>query len=263
MSPMSPMPSPDPDGPHGQDEVARLQQELQKRREEQQSFLRVVSHDLRSPVRHIVAYSQLVRELVQDSNADPAALQYLDTIAQSARQLGQMIDGLMSLGRLDPDRLQLQTLPLLPLLQDLVESRRAGLSDRAIDWVLPAEDENVWLHTDLTLLRDLLHQLLDNAIKFSRRQPQARVELGLQPQDGEVVLTLRDNGAGFNAEYTDQLFGVFKRLHSSSEFEGLGLGLAAAKRITDCLGGRISISGAQGQGCCVTLVLPTVPAPSL
>ncbi|MBV8619072.1 MAG: two-component sensor histidine kinase [Curvibacter sp.] len=246
-----------------QAELAQLRLALQQRSDEQQAFLRVVSHDLRSPVRHIVAYGQLVRELVQESNADPAALQYLDTMAQSARQLGQMIDGLISLGRIEPGRLQPQTLPLQPLLQDLVAARQAGLDGRQIEWQLPAEGATVWLHTDLGLLRDLLNHLLDNALKFSRRQAPAHIAIGLQAREGEVELSLRDNGAGFNADYTDQLFGVFKRLHSSSEFEGLGLGLAASRRIVECLGGRIAIEGATGQGCRVSVVLPTVPEPRL
>ena len=93
-------------------ELARLRAELAEQREQQQAFLRAISHDLRSPVRHIVSYGQLVRELVQESNADPSAVQYLDTITQSARHLGQMIDGLIALARIGAAELHVQPLPL-------------------------------------------------------------------------------------------------------------------------------------------------------
>ena len=237
-------------------EVLRLRAELQARRDDQQAFLRVVSHDLRSPVRHVVSYGQLVRELVLESNADPAALQFLDTITQSAQQLGRMIDGLIALGRIGTAELQLQALPLGEVLQDALRQAQASAPDRCVQWQVPELAALPAVRADLALLRDLLRHLLDNALKFTRQRPDAEIALTAAVDGAQLVLTLRDNGAGYNPEHQAQLFGVFQRLHATRDFEGLGLGLAAARRIVDRLGGQISLHGELNQGCTVTLQLP-------
>lgn len=237
-------------------EVLRLRAELQARREDQQAFLRVVSHDLRSPVRHVVSYGQLVRELVQESNADPAALQFLDTITQSAQQLGRMIDGLIALGRIGSAELQLQALPLGEVLQDALRGAQPACAERRVQWVLPDWHALPAVRADLALLRDLLRHLLDNAIKFTRLREEARIELGAAQHGPWVELTLRDNGAGYKPEHQAQLFGVFQRLHSTRDFDGLGLGLASARRIVDRLGGDLQLQGQPDLGCTVTLRLP-------
>lgn len=237
-------------------ELARLRAELAEQREQQQAFLRAISHDLRSPVRHIVSYGQLVRELVQESNADPSAVQYLDTITQSARHLGQMIDGLIALARIGAAELHVQPLPLADVLSDAVTQARAACGERVVQWQLPEAQGLPRVQADLAQLRDLLRLLLDNAVKFTRRQPEARIAIAVVHQGERVQLTLQDNGAGFRPEHADQLFGVFQRLHTVRDFEGLGLGLAMARRIVERLGGELSLQGQHGQGCTVTLSLP-------
>lgn len=237
-------------------ELSQLRAELAEQREQQQAFLRAISHDLRSPVRHIVSYGQLVRELVQDSNADPSAVQYLDTITQSARHLGQMIDGLIALARIGAAELHLQPLSLADVLEDAVTQARAACGERVVQWQWPQGQDLPRVQADLAQLRDLLRLLLDNAVKFTRRQPEARIAIGVESRGQLVQLTLQDNGAGFRPEHADQLFGVFQRLHTVRDFEGLGLGLAMARRIVERLGGELSLQGRQGEGCIVTLRLP-------
>lgn len=237
-------------------ELAQLRAELAEQREQQQAFLRAISHDLRSPVRHIVSYGQLVRELVQDSNADPSAVQYLDTITQSARHLGQMIDGLIALARIGAAELHVQPVPLADVLSEVVSQAKAACGERAVQWQWPEAQDLPRVQADLAQLRDLLRLLLDNAVKFTRRQPEARIAIDVQSQGPQVQLTLQDNGAGFRPEHADQLFGVFQRLHTVRDFEGLGLGLAMARRMVDRLGGELALQGQHGQGCTVTLRLP-------
>lgn len=237
-------------------ELTRLRAELAEQREQHQAFLRAISHDLRSPVRHIVSYGQLVRELVHESNADPSAVQYLDTITQSARHLGQMIDGLIALARIGAAELHVQTLSLADLLSDAVTQAQAACGGREVQWQLPEAQELPLVQADMAQLRDLLRLLLDNAVKFTRRQPEACIAIGVVREGPQVCVTLQDNGAGFRPEHASQLFGVFQRLHTVRDFEGLGLGLAMARRIVERLGGDLALEGQHGQGCTVTLRLP-------
>jgi signal transduction histidine kinase len=239
----------------GDTEIALLRAELQAARDQQQAFLRVISHDLRSPLRHILAYGQIVRELVSESNADPAALQYLGTMDQSARQLSQMIDGLIGLGRLNSSALDIQAMSLSPVVDDVIAGLKPAWQDRPVQWVLPQPQGLPMVLADLALLRRLLHEVIDNALKFTRRASLARIELAVSREGDDVVLRLIDNGVGFNPLHTNQLFGVFQRLHSSSDYEGLGLGLAAAKCIVDRLGGEIAIQAQPDQGCRVEIRL--------
>lgn len=237
-------------------DASQLVAALQAARREQEDFLRAVSHDLRAPLRHITAYGQLVRELVAESNADVAALQYLDTMDRSAKQLGRMIDGLIRLGRIGLDGVQLQPVDVGAVVADVVAALTPRVAGRELQWVLPPPGAMPLVQGDLALLRELFQQLLDNAVKFTARQPQAYIELQVHCEDDAVHFSLRDNGAGFNPTHAAQLFGVFQRLHSASEFEGLGLGLAVAHRIVRHLGGQIALQGVPGGGCVVSLSLP-------
>ncbi len=262
-------------------ERERLQAELQALRQEQEAFLRAVSHDLRAPLRHILAYGRLVRELVEESNADPEALQFLDTMARSGQQLGEMIDGLIQLGRAGLAPVQPQAVVVGEALRAAAESALAAAAPReaagtggsspwpaTVQWQWP-DCGGVAVLADAALLHEVLLAVLDNALKFSRPVERPCIALQAQPlPDGRVEVGVHDNGVGFVPARAQQLFGVFQRLHPVSQFPGLGLGLARAKRFVERMGGEIGIDAvpappggsAEGQGCRVRIVLPAAGA---
>ncbi len=267
------------------DEVARLRAELDAARQEQEAFLRAVSHDLRAPVRHILAYGRLARETVAQSNADPEALQFLDTIAQAGQQLGGMIDGLIQLGRIGAAPSTPGPVALGPALHGAVAQARAAAAAApppksvaaktpaasgdgstpawidTVQWDLPAAEDCPVLWADTAWLHEVLVALLDNALKFSRGAQPPRIAVQVRSVPGDRVdITVQDNGAGFPAAQAGQLFQVFQRLHPASQFEGLGLGLARCRRLVERMGGTIGISAAPRQGCTVCLQLPAAGA---
>ena len=235
-------------------ELERLRAELQAARAALGDFAYVVSHDLRAQLRHIHAYSGLLREeLGGQLGADGA--QFLDTITGAAQTMGRQIDGLMAWAQLD--RVELHSGPVA--VPALVAEARAQLAaeagPRQIDWQL--QEGLPMLHGDAALLRQLFVHLLSNALKFSRPRLTAVIQVGWTPvAPGQVELFVRDNGVGYNPARQDKLFHVFQRLHSASQFEGLGLGLALARKIVERHGGRIGIDGAPDAGCRVRFTLP-------
>jgi two-component system OmpR family sensor kinase len=214
-----------------------------------------VSHDLRANLRHITSYVALVREeLAESANAEVAS--YLDTVTTAAKLMGRQIDALMRWSQLD--RAVLLETPLnVPALIDEVRQALAGqAAGRQIDWQV-AEDFPS-LRGDVALLRDLFIQVLSNALKFTRPRPRAVIEVGWQTSRdaGQCVVFVRDNGVGLSRREQDKMFRVFQRLHSNSEFEGLGMGLALARKIVALHGGSIRVEGDPDAGCQVSFTLP-------
>jgi len=235
-------------------DVERLRAELQAARAALGDFAYVVSHDLRAQLRHINAYSGLLREEL-DGQLNGDSAQFLDTITQAAQTMGRQIDGLMAWSQLDRVELQLSTVEAAALVAEARAQLAGEAASRQIDWQLP-EGLPV-LRGDAALLRQLFVHLLSNALKFSRPRLTAVIQVGWAPAaDGQVELFVRDNGVGYNPAQQGKLFHVFQRLHSASQFEGLGLGLALARKIVERHGGRIAIDGAPEEGCRVSFTLP-------
>jgi len=240
-------------------EVARLEQELAQLRAEFQDFVYTVSHDLRAPLRHITAFTQVIAEDLPQ--APPDILGHLATIRQSAQLLAQQLDGLTALSRLGQQRLQLQPVAVVPLVQAVVDELMLRQPARQVQWHLAQDVPPLWADPDL--LRQVFMHLLDNALKFSRGNEVSVISLTWQQlagkppgQSSRCDIQLRDNGVGFAPERADKLFKVFGKLHLPREFEGLGLGLVSCRKIMQRLGGDIHIEAALRQGCCVTLSLP-------
>ena len=241
-----------------QHRIQSLEAELTALRAEMQDFSYTVSHDLRASLRHILSYAQLVQE-----DAGPLLPEetrgFLNTISDSARHMGLLMDGLMELSRLGSVALQTETVALDALVRDVANELAQQHPERSIAWqiagALPA------VQADATLLRKALHCVLDNAVKFTAQQPAARIAIAAHasPADGApdlVTLTVQDNGAGFNPALQASLFHPFKRLHTTKQFAGIGMGLALTRKIVQRLDGRVSAQGQVDAGCTITLSLP-------
>lgn len=241
--------------------IERLERELRLARAEIEAFTRAVSHDLRAPLRHMVAYAQILREDLPEPHL-ALALPHLERISEASRLMGLQIDGLTRLARLGQAPLQPLTLDIGALAQTVFTQLRRepgpdtaeGPAARAIAWQV-APDIPLLL-ADATLLREALTELLANAIKFTRPQPQASIQLAWQTEGNQCALTLADNGVGFEPSQQTRLFQPFSRLHSSKVFEGLGLGLAITRKIIERHGGHIEASGVPNGGCRVSIRLP-------
>ena len=232
----------------------------------QDEFLRAVSHDLRAPLRHVTSYGPLVAELLQDAGLQGEALQeaqdFLATMDQSARRMGRMLDGLLALSHIARAPLQCQSVALGALATEVRATLAASAEGRAVEWHIAADLPSV--PGDAALLRQMLAELLGNALKFTRGQAPARIAVtGARAADGAVTLRVQDNGAGFNPAQAAGLFGVFQRLHRESEFEGVGTGLAAVRAIARRHGGEASATAAPGAGCSVSVRLPCLLTPEI
>ncbi|MEP6716097.1 MAG: ATP-binding protein [Terriglobia bacterium] len=207
-------------------------------KKELEAFAYSVSHDLRAPLRHIDGFTDLLRENCYPS-LDSKGQRYLDKITSAAQRLADLIDDLLSLSRLvrsdfSATRVNLQTLQAEVQVEVQTEPRRT------IVWLVGELPE---IRGDRAMLRQMFVHLLSNALKYTRGRAEARIEIGCAgDSDQETIIFVRDNGVGFEMEYADRLFEVFRRLHSD-EFEGNGIGLAAVRRIVERHGGRVWAEG--------------------
>lgn len=246
------------------DRLAQREQELQALRQTQQEWLHAVSHDLRAPLRHVLSFGPLVDELLSQAAPSPQDLQeareFLRTMDQSARRMGAMLDGLLALARAARAPLLWQPVALQELLQQsrdavLARPQWASAPLREVQWSLPRQGPAV--RADASLLRQVLEELLDNALKFS--QPAALPQIAIDVErdaDGGIALSVTDNGVGFDPSRAGALFGIFQRMHRESEFAGLGLGLALVRSVARRHGGDASIRATPGGGCSVCLRWP-------
>ncbi|HLA41266.1 MAG TPA: ATP-binding protein [Candidatus Glassbacteria bacterium] len=171
---------------------------------------------------------------------------YLSRIRAGTRQMGELIEGLLSLAKLSRDPLRAGTVDLARIATQVVRACQEREPERAVEIHI---QENLLALGDPLLLSVVIQNLLGNAWKFTSLQPSARIDVGCKTgEDGEAVYFVRDNGAGFDMAYADKLFGTFQRLHSSTDYAGTGIGLATVKRIIDRHGGRVWAEAAEGQG---------------
>lgn len=240
--------------PANEQELQKLREELQAARAALGDFAYAVSHDLRANLRHITSYAALLREEVGPALGSEA-VNYLETVAHAARLMGGQIDGLMVWSQLDRVALQPMALDARLLIDEARMALSAETAGRSVQWKVAPDLPR--LNGDGALLRQMFTQLLSNALKFSRTRETAVIEIGAAAApDGQATLTVRDNGVGYNPAQQDKLFHVFQRLHSASQFEGLGLGLALARKIALRHGGSIRMEAAPDAGCCVSVSLP-------
>jgi light-regulated signal transduction histidine kinase (bacteriophytochrome) len=202
---------------------------------ELEAFSYSVAHDLRAPLRSIDGFSLALLEDCADV-LDEAGKQHLRFVREAAQDMAALIDGLLSLSRVTRSELRRETVDLAELARGIFVQLHRAAPDRNVETVIA---DDLFAEGDARLLRGLLENLLGNAWKFTGKQAAARIEIGVTQAGGERAYFVRDNGAGFDMTYAGKLFGAFQRLHSATEFEGTGIGLATVQRIVYRHGGRV------------------------
>jgi len=226
--------------------------ELQTANKELESFCYSVSHDLRAPLRAIDGFSQALEEDYA-TLLDNSGRNYLQRVRNATKRMAQLIDDLLELSRVTRAEINRTDVDLSQLAAQVMEELQHGDRDRRVAWeICPG----LRVHGDPRLLRVVLDNLLGNAWKFTKKQPLPKIEMGVILQDGKSVFYVRDNGAGFDMNYASKLFGAFQRLHSATDYEGTGVGLANVQRVIHRHGGRVWAEAKPGEGATFYFTLP-------
>jgi signal transduction histidine kinase len=236
--------------------VAERTAQLLRANKELEAFSYSVSHDLRAPLRHIEGYVTMLRGVTQ--GILPAkAEHYLDTISAASVGMGSLIDNLLAFSRTGVEQMTEAHVDLALLVEEVVLGLQIASTERDITWTigpLPA------VVGDRSMLRQVLANLVGNAVKYTKKREGAAIEIGVGGQeDGRIIVFVRDNGAGFDMRYYEKLFGVFHRLHAADDFEGTGIGLATVRRIIDRHGGRTWAMGRVDEGATFYFTLRAAP----
>ena len=207
---------------------------LEESRRELESLTYTVAHDLRAPLRAIDGFARALSEDCGE-RLDDDGRRYLRHVLDAAQRMSGMLEGLLSLARIHRAEVHPSPVAFSRIVDGIVERLRTADPSRSVEVVVP---EGLAAECDASLFKMALEALLQNAWKFTRGREPARIEVGVQPTTPPVYF-VRDNGVGFDMRHAGKLFGPFQRLHSEREFEGVGVGLAAAQRVIRRHGGRI------------------------
>jgi hypothetical protein len=234
--------------------VKKFSAQLEEANRELSAFSYSVSHDLRSPLRAIQGFSKILLE-DYSTQLDQQGQHYLDVVSTSTRQMGTLIDDLLTLSRLGRAEMTLSEIDMKDLAQAVFRELQRDGPERKLELVIhdlaPARG-------DRSLIRQVLVNLVSNAIKYTRPREVGVIQVGSRKEKDETIFYVQDNGVGFNPKYKNKLFGVFQRLHSAEEFEGTGVGLAIVQRIVLRHGGRVWAEGKVGEGAAFFFTLGSV-----
>jgi light-regulated signal transduction histidine kinase (bacteriophytochrome) len=243
------------------DELGKANSQLNERAcqlegayKELEAFSYSVSHDLRAPLRHIDGFVELLAKHAGEK-LDERGLYYLNIIADSAKQMGTLIDDLLTFSRMSRTEMQRIEITTDSMVHEAIKSAlQLEPKDRNIIWKVGSLPG---VEADPSMLRQVWLNLIGNAVKYTRSRETAVIEIGCDPAARtEVVFFIRDNGVGFDMQYADKLFGVFQRLHRAEDFEGTGIGLAHVRRIISRQGGRTWAEGKKNEGATFYFSLP-------
>ncbi len=234
-----------------EEEVRRLNEDLRCRalqleeaNRDLESFSYSVSHDLKSPLRAIDGFSCILLD-EHAGELPEERRRLLKGIRKNAKKMGQLIDDILSFSRVGRKEIELGVVDTDNMARKIVEDLTPALSGRKVRF---AVNELPPAMGDAAAVRQVFHNLITNAVKFTMPVDEALIEVGGRAVGDEIVYHVKDNGVGFDQDYADKLFGVFQRLHDNTEFEGTGIGLAIVKRIVNKLGGRVWAEGKAGGG---------------
>ncbi len=208
---------------------------LEELNKELESFSYSVSHDLRAPLRHIAGFIQLLEKDIA-SGLDDKDKKYFNYITASVKKMGLLIDDLLAFSRMGRAELTKADINLCELVKECIGDLSDDLIGRDIKWVIGKLPK---VTGDKALLKQAVLNLISNAVKYTKQKSEAVIKIGVETRSNEFVFYIKDNGAGFDMKYVDKLFGVFQRLHSESQFEGTGIGLASVKKIINRHGGKV------------------------
>jgi PAS domain S-box-containing protein len=241
-------------------DLAQHAADLEAANAELESFSYSVSHDLRAPLRHIDGFASLLTKQCE-GKLDEQGRRFISIISQAAKQMGTLIDDLLAFSRVNRTPIRLEPVDQAQLVASVISDGHYNPDGRKIRWNIgplpPAK-------ADAAMLRQVWINLIDNAVKYSRKQPESVITISgiTVPTAGEYVFSVRDNGVGFDMTYADKLFGVFQRLHGEKEFEGTGIGLANVRRIVARHGGRTWAESQVNEGATFYFSLPVSHPPS-
>lgn len=226
--------------------------ELSAANKELESFSYSVSHDLRSPLRTIDGFSQALADDYEDK-LDSAAKGHLQRIRAATQKMGVLIDDLLNLSRVTRAEMKHEPVDLSAMAVSIASEFTKRNEQRQVEWSIK---DGMQAFGDTRLLQIVLDNLLGNAWKYTSKHGRARIEFGEEQHNGDTAYFVRDDGAGFDAEYSARLFGAFQRLHGATEFPGTGVGLATVQRIVLRHGGKVWGEGAVEKGATFYFTLP-------
>lgn len=233
--------------------VAQRTAELQAKNRELETFTYSVSHDLKAPLRGIDGYSRLLLEDYAEK-LDDEGRRFLNSVRQASVQMGQLIDDLLSYSQLE--RRKVSMVPVKPrtVLDSLPVGYSDEIRDRGVKFTVALPDAEVL--ADTQGLAQVLRNLIDNALKFTRGAAAPAIEVAGRVEGGKTVLWVRDNGIGFDMKFTDRIFDIFQRLHRSEDYPGTGIGLAIVRKAMERMNGRVWAESAPGSGATFYLEIP-------
>lgn len=219
------------------------------------SFSYTVAHDLRSPLKNIAAMSGMLQQMAQEAEGQEELSEFADRIERNSMRLLELVDDLLRFSQTNTRELEKRPLSLMGLVHEVIKEQVAEDRQGQIDLQI---DPGVEVLADAPMLKVVLHNLLSNALKFTRTRELPRITIGHRQENGVDSLFVRDNGVGFDAQHKEKAFGVFKRLHGADQFEGTGVGLAIVHRIVTKHGGEVWAESTVGEGTTIRFSLPRV-----
>jgi signal transduction histidine kinase len=225
----------------------RKTSELQAMNKDLDAFSHSVAHDLRSPLRAVDGYARMLEDTYA-GGLDAEGRRLLGVVRASSQLMGRLIDALLDFARLGREPLRTRPVELDELVNQVIDELRANVGGRSVEFAVGKLGTAV---ADPALLKQVLANLLGNAIKFTRDSNPAVVAVGCRKEaetGAANVYYVKDNGAGFDMRYSDKLFGVFQRLHRAEEYEGTGIGLSIVQRVITRHGGRVWADSRPGEG---------------
>lgn len=222
------------------------------REAEQEALRYALSHDLRAPLRVIDGFTRIVQE-DYGRHLDKLGQDHLERVLAASARMNGMIDAVLAQAQLATEPLGREDIDLSALVRDVAnEQSVVRPMATSVEWVI---QPGLCAQADLTLLRRVVENLVGNALKYSAKVSSPRIEFGCMPATNPPVYFVRDNGAGFDMQHADKLFGMFQRLHSAKDFEGTGVGLAGVRHIIRRHGGRVWAEAQLGHGACFYFTL--------